>query len=619
MLVRHDRPRNVNWRLAGGMLFGDVGTSRLYVLGLAGFYAGTAAPFYVGAVCLVLLLVAWGYTVVCRASPDGGGVYSSARHLNPTLGVIGATLLFTDYIVTAALSGYDAMIYFGVPRGWAPPATIVALAGIGVLNYVGPRRAGTFALCVAILSVTLTAVLGGFTIPHLADGVRAIHLPEASPVNQWTKFVAVVLALSGIEAVANMTGIMVPPVKRTSRLAIWPVVTEVVVLNMLLVVALCSVAALPRHGNLADRAAARAHWEKLSPAERELTPAPPPLTEEEHDLTERSLYVLAHQYVGPWFALVASVVFALLLLSASNTAVLGMVNIQYSMSRDRELPELFSRVNSFGVPWYGLFAACLLPSAVVVLAGNIQNLADMYAIGVVGAICLNLGCTAWNPAFDIKRVQRVALWCIAGLLAAIWLTIAVTKLKALTFLLIILSGAMVLRFVVRRFPARAPVPAPVPEAAPGLVPLDQLPPAPAFDPARGRILVASRGATNLVRFAFDEAQKRGSNLFVLFVRQITVLYGGDERPFTVEEDPEAAALFANCERMARELQVPFQPIFCVSPDPAWVILDFAATYAVDIVILGVSRRLGVVRALRGDVIASVADNLPPESTLLIHA
>ena len=67
------------------------------------------------------------------------------------------------------------------------------------------------------------------------------------------------------------------------------------------------------------------------------------------------------------------------------------------------------------------------------------------------------------------------------------------------------------------------------------------------------------------------------------------------------------------------MNVPLQPIYCVSPAPSDVILDFAATYAADLVILGVSRRASVLQALRGDVISSVANHLPAESTLLIHA
>jgi len=39
-LLSSERPRNVGWLQASGLLFGDWGTSRLYVLGLAFLFAG---------------------------------------------------------------------------------------------------------------------------------------------------------------------------------------------------------------------------------------------------------------------------------------------------------------------------------------------------------------------------------------------------------------------------------------------------------------------------------------------------------------------------------------------------------------------------------------------------
>ena len=38
-LLSAERPRKVGWKQAAGLLFGDWGTSRLYVLGLAFFFA----------------------------------------------------------------------------------------------------------------------------------------------------------------------------------------------------------------------------------------------------------------------------------------------------------------------------------------------------------------------------------------------------------------------------------------------------------------------------------------------------------------------------------------------------------------------------------------------------
>ena len=42
-LLTGQRPRNVGWLQAAGLLFGDWGTSRLYVLGIALFFAGRSA------------------------------------------------------------------------------------------------------------------------------------------------------------------------------------------------------------------------------------------------------------------------------------------------------------------------------------------------------------------------------------------------------------------------------------------------------------------------------------------------------------------------------------------------------------------------------------------------
>ncbi len=585
------------------MFFGDLGTSRLYVLGLALFYAGTAAPYYVAAICALVLLVGWAYTVVCRVNPDGGGVYSSGRMLHPTLGVVGALLLFANYVVTAGISTYVAVIYiggpFGLDRTLAPWISVIAIGLLGLLNYVGSKRAGTFALLVAVSAIAITAALASLTIKHVPAGWGAITPPTGSPWNTWLTFVAVVLALSGVESIANMTGIMVKPVKRTARLSIWPVVSEVVLLNLILVLVVVSI---PNLGELgADGIIANK--------------APHAITEYEHSLKDQVLYVIADEYVGHTFATVASIIFGLLLLSATNTAIVAMISIQYAMSRDRELPEPFSQLNAYGVPRYCLLAACGLPAIVCVIAQDVQTLATLYAIGVVGAIAINLGSCAYNRALQIIKPARVGLWVLAVVMGLIWLTIAGTNWPALLFLTVIVAGGMTLRTLTKW----VPVPAPAAAAAAAEAPAEERPPLLPFDPGRGRILVATRSNVNLLRFAFDEARRREANLFVLYVRDIAVLFGGQEHPLTPEEDAEASLLFGAADELAREYSVPLQEIYCISHDPADVILDFSATYAADLVILGVSRQAGVMRALRGDVISGVADNLPAESTLLIHA
>src|SRR3954454_24022661 len=144
-MLASERPRNVGWLQAAGLLFGDWGTSRLYVLGLAFFFARRTSFYLICSMSLLILVVGWAYTQICRIYPDGGGVYTAAKHRSRTLAVVGALLLFADYVVTASLSSLDAFRYFNLPQGasllaWNSPAlwAIISIAAIAFFNFLGP-------------------------------------------------------------------------------------------------------------------------------------------------------------------------------------------------------------------------------------------------------------------------------------------------------------------------------------------------------------------------------------------------------------------------------------------------------------------------------------------------
>src|SRR5438874_8548570 len=71
------RPRNVDWKRAAALLYGDWGTSKAYVIGLAFVAAGFSSLPIILAVCALTGLVGINYAVICRYFPDGGGVYSA--------------------------------------------------------------------------------------------------------------------------------------------------------------------------------------------------------------------------------------------------------------------------------------------------------------------------------------------------------------------------------------------------------------------------------------------------------------------------------------------------------------------------------------------------------------
>src|SRR5512138_3278916 len=224
------RPRNLDWKRAAALLYGDWGTSKAYVIGLAFLTAGYAAFPIIVSVCVLTAVVGYNYVIVCKHFPDGGGVYSAARDQNRVLAVMGALLLVANFTVTAAMSGWAAMSYFGLPQGvvrWATIATILLVAG---LNYFGPKHTGSLAASLALPMVIGVVLIVVFSIPDLTTA--NLEASEQTFRGKWVSFVGVILALSGVEAIANLTGVMKldpeatvekPRVAKTARKAIWPV------------------------------------------------------------------------------------------------------------------------------------------------------------------------------------------------------------------------------------------------------------------------------------------------------------------------------------------------------------------------------------------------------------
>src|SRR2546429_3485562 len=81
-LLSSERPRNVGWTEAAGLLFGDWGTSRLYVLGLAFLFAGRTSFWLILLMSLLITAVGGAYKQICRIYPDrGGGSTAAATYI----------------------------------------------------------------------------------------------------------------------------------------------------------------------------------------------------------------------------------------------------------------------------------------------------------------------------------------------------------------------------------------------------------------------------------------------------------------------------------------------------------------------------------------------------------
>jgi len=595
------RPRNVDWKRAAALLYGDWGTSKAYVIGLAFVAAGFDSLPIILAVCALTAVVAYNYIIVCAHFPDGGGVYSAARQQSRFLASTGALLLVANFIVTAALSGWAAVSYLGVPSKYAPIVTMGLIFVIGIVNYFGPKHSGSVSIWLAIPAVMMVALIVILSAPHLGS----IHLgsPQANFRQTWVSFVGVILALSGVEAIANITGVMKadrdsspedPKVTRTATKAIVPVAIEVVLGTALL------------------------GWAMLSLP----TILGPDLESHKEDM----LRFLAEQYgsmaggpaLGQTLSIIVGIVFGLLLLSAVNTAIVALIGVVYMMAQDGEMPRRLAKLNSHGVPLIPLVAAVVIPIVVLATTKEFEGLAGLYAIGVVGAIAVNLGSCTFNRKLGLPWYQRLIMGLTFLVLFAVELTIAKTKPEALFFAMCVLGAGYALRAYSHKVSGlktmtvtRQVAEMVTPDLASTMVP--QL--------SEGqKIMVAARGITPALSFALDEAQLRKATLCVLYVKEIAVYFtGGPTSPGRAkwQNDPEANAIMSLTMKLGAERDICVQPVFAVSEDAAATILDLAATLGVDYLIIGASQRSAMAKLLRGSVVTNVAQQLPDSIRLVI--
>ena len=627
------RPRNVDWKRAAAILYGDWGTSKAYVIGLAFAVAGYSSPWLIGAMCLLTALVGLNYITICRHYPNGGGVYASVRHRSEIISIVGAFLLIADYIVTAAVSALSAFLYLGVPH--PEYFACVSILAIGALNFFGPKHTGGLAVLVSVPTAIVVILLALFALPHLGDAVAHMQPLHGGIMHNWNGFVGIVLALSGVEAIANATGVMKlnpgstlekPNVSKTATKALIVVMIEVCIMTALLGLAM---AALP--GMVAS------HGEVNAPGAE--------------GVRDYMLRYMGQIFVGNIFGPLAgqimgwavSIVFGVLLLSAVNTSLMALSSITFLMARDQELPPIFAKLNPFGVPNAGLVLSMLIPAGLVIAVSDMSGLADLYAVGVVGAIATNLGATCTDWKLDLKLHERSIMFVTFAIMTAIEISLFIDKPNARIFAFTVLAIGLILRGLAKESAQRKSaaaqeaalaaavlavesasrhgakssvdgVASPAASLNPSVGTGTAVAPLPVTKAYSGPMLTAVRGPGRTLDFAVSEARDNGQPLYVLFVREQQVIAPGDRRR-KLTDDEEARAVFEPLR--AKGLGETIIPCYAVSDAPAHTIADLASTIGAERVLLGAPQRGSFIHILRGNIIREVAKLLPDDIHLLV--
>ncbi len=599
--ARVHRPRNVDWKRAAALLYGDWGTSKAYVIGLAFVAAGFSSFPIIVAVCVLTAFVGFNYIIVCKHFPDGGGVYSAARQQSRFLAAVGALLLVANFIVTAALSGWAAVSYLGVPSDYARVATMVLILIVGIINYFGPKHSGSVSIWLALPTVVVVVMIILLSAGHLNfDHLEPRHINLGK---EWVAFVSVILALSGVEAVANLTGVMKldpgatpehPTVTRTATKAIVPVAVEVVFGTALLGWAMLSIS--------------KSFSDQLLVHKEDML----------RFLGDHYAQLTFGTLTGHVFGIIVGVVFGLLLISAVNTAVVALIGVVYMMAQDGDMPRELVRLNRHGVPQILLIAAVAIPVVVLAVTKDFEGLAGLYAIGVVGAIAVNLGSCTFNKSLGLRWYERLTMGLTFIVLCAVEITVAKTKPEALFFAVCVLGIGLALRAYSHKRSGLTTMTVTKRVAemvSPALAASLQT----RIEEGQ-KIMVAARGITPVLSFALEEAQLRKAVLCVLYVKEIAVYFSG--APATVsrvrwQDDQEAQPIMSAMMRLGEERGVCVLPVYAVSENAAATILDLSATMGVDYLIIGASQRSAMTKLLRGSVATNVAQQLPDSIRLVI--
>ncbi|HEY0831636.1 MAG TPA: APC family permease [Candidatus Dormibacteraeota bacterium] len=379
--------------LCWSIVFADIGTSIYYVPGIlsASGYNRRAAIFVVMTL-FVFVLLALKYAEVTWRNPEGGGVVTiSSRALHPLAGLVGGLFIIVDYYLTAAISAFSGIAYLAVvvpSVGWgnAVPGTLVALGGLALLNVYGIRESASVSLVAAAAAaaaqlavvVAVAVHLGPSGVVHSFSAVTQ-GPPPLTPLTIITGFGAAFLAFSGLESVAQIAPAMRTPRRVTAYRTMALVILTMTVTSPLLT--LWSTTLVPDPNNPTN--------------------------------VNQLLSLLAGRFSGGGLADFVAVSGAVLLIFASNTAIIGGYHVFLALTRMGFLPRMVERRNSWRrTPHIAILAAMGPPVILVFLAGRSPVaavfLGDLYAFGLLGSFILT------NFSLDVVRWRELktdrSLW-----------------------------------------------------------------------------------------------------------------------------------------------------------------------------------------------------------------
>jgi APA family basic amino acid/polyamine antiporter len=355
--------------------YGNVGSTPYYALGVTAAFALGLTPLAFLIAGVIFLATAATYIEGTVMYPEAGGSSSFARHaFDELVSFVAGWGQMLNYIITVAISAFFVPHYLAVfwkPLGEAPGdviASVVLIALLAALNVKGTKESARLNLALAIGDLLTQAALVAIGIALVLDPqilVDNVHFGTAPTWGNFALGIAVgMIAFTGIETISNMAEEAREPSRTVAH---GTGLTVLAVLFMYAFLPIIALSALP----VTQDPATGAYATELGTTYAD----DPVLGIVENMGLSAGLTDALRYYVG--------VLAAVILIIATNAALIGVSRLTFSMGQYRQLPERIRQVHPhFKTP----HVAILVFSAVAILAilpGQVDFLATMYSFGAM--------------------------------------------------------------------------------------------------------------------------------------------------------------------------------------------------------------------------------------------
>jgi APA family basic amino acid/polyamine antiporter len=366
--------------------YGNVGSSIYYALGVVAAFALGLTPLAFVISGLIFVCTAATYVEGTVMFPEAGGSSSFARHaFNELVSFVAGWGQMLNYIITVAISAFFVPHYLGV--FWEPLAEspgdiiggIILIAALAALNVKGTQESSRLNLVLAVgdLATQILLVLIGIFLVLSPDTLIAnVDFGVAPTWGDFALGIALgMIAYTGIETISNMSEEAVEPQRTIPRGTGYVVLAVLALYSLLPIIAL---SAMP-----VTETASGGYTTELG-----TTYAGDPVLGIVENLgLGAAVTDVLRVYVG--------ILAAVILVIATNAALIGVSRLTFSMGQHRQLPERLRQVHpKYRTPHVAIIVFSLV-AAITLLPGQADLLATMYSFGAMLSFTIAHVSVAW--------------------------------------------------------------------------------------------------------------------------------------------------------------------------------------------------------------------------------